>query len=256
MHNQISNQVNGSDQQVRKFGEEDARLLIKEMIELHGKKFTDQWAGQTKGQVVAKFAQKLSVLTYEQFLRGLKRLDTASWPPSIPEFKDWCLGGYEYQTADEAWLQALNFEKENRSARINHLAKAAYDAVVGPYGMLKTTDTVHNVFCSVYKRLVTEAKERGEPDGVLDAVMQIESKAEEDHNPVPNEVAKQALEELKKRMNVKNRHVPKPQRLQCQPAAITDPWPDPFENPESYLEKCEMDGVKVPKVIREQLGGH
>lgn len=253
MRNELSQQQ--TTHAVQQFSETDARKLVEDMLLMYGKKFTDQWSGLKKSQVIEKFVEKLSELTYEQFLRGLKRLDTAEWPPSIPEFKNWCKGVYEYQTADEAWLQALNFEKENRSAQINHLAKAAYDAVVGPYGMLKTTDTVHNVFCSVYKRLVTEAKERGEPDGVLDAVMQIESKAE-DHNPVPNEVAKQALEELKKRMNVKNRQVPKPQRFQCQPTAIADPWPDPFENPESYLEKCEMDGVKVPKVIRAQLGGH
>ena len=131
--------------------------------------------------------------------------------------------------------------------------------MVGPYGSLKPTDTVHNVYCSVYKRLITEAKERGEPDEELKAVKQLAEPKEPDdidHQPVPNAVAQQALEELKKRMNVKNCHVPKPQRLQCQPTAIADPWPDPFENPESYLEKCEMDGVKVPKVIREQLGGH
>ncbi|WP_347455675.1 hypothetical protein [Acinetobacter thermotolerans] len=253
MHNQISTQVNTPEQPVLKFGEPEARMLIKEMIDLYGKKFFDQWAGNTKGQVIAKFVQKLSMLTHEQFYRGLKRLDRAGWPPTIPEFKDWCLGGSRYQTADEAWLQALSFEKENRSAPINRIAKAAYDSVVGPYGTLNGTDTHYKVFCSVYKRLVTEADERNEPDEVLETVKQIGSNPENFHQPVPNEVAQKALENLKKQLNVKNRSVPKPQRLPPKATIPPDPWPDPFDDPAAYLEQCRSDGVEVPKVIREQL---
>lgn len=256
MLNELSQQQ--TTHAVQQFSETDARKLVEDMLLMYGKKFTDQWSGLKKSQVIEKFVEKLSELTYEQFLRGLKRLDTAEWPPSIPEFKNWCKGVYEYQTPDEAWLQALNYEKSNRVCRINRIAREAFYAVVGPYGSLKPTDTVHNVYCSVYKRLIAEAKERGELDEKLPAVKQLaepKQPDEIDHQPVPNEVAQQALEELKKRMNVKNRHVPAPQRLQVKPTPIADPWPDPFENPESYLEKCEMDGVKVPKVIREQLGG-
>lgn len=254
MRNELAQHEN--TQVIQQFSELDARKLVEDMLLMYGKKFTDQWSGLKKGQVIEKFVEKLSGLTYEQFLRGLKRLDTAEWPPSIPEFKNWCKGVYEYQTPDEAWLQALSYEKSNRVCRINRIAKDAFHAVVGPYGCLKPTDTVHDVYCSVYKRLITEAKERGEPDEELKAVKQLAEPKEPDdidHRPVPNAVAQQALEELKKRMNVKNRHVPKPQRLQIKPTPIADPWPDPFNDPELYLEKCEMDGVKVPKVIRECL---
>ena len=237
MRNELAQHEN--TQAIQQFSELDARKLVEDMLLMYGKKFTDQWSGLKKGQVIEKFVEKLSGLTYEQFLRGLKRLDTAEWPPSIPEFKNWCKGVYEYQTPDEAWLQALHYEKSNRVCCINRIAKDAFYAVVGPYGSLKPTDTVHNVYCSVYKRLITEAKERNEADEVYEAVEQLgNTKTDENHNPVSNEFAKQQLENLKNKLNVRNRMVQKPHKLK--PTIKQEPlenlWPDPFDNPDQYQE--------------------
>lgn len=244
-------------QAVQQFSEHDARKLVEDMLLMYGKKFTDQWSGLKKGQVIEKFVEKLSGLTYLQFLRGLKRLDTAEWPPSIPEFKKWCLGGYEYQSHDEAWLQALMYEKNNRSHEINKFAKQAFDEVITPYGHLGTSDTFYKVFTSVYKRIITEAKERNEADEIYEAVMQLND-AEQDihHKPVSNEIAQQQLESLKKKLNVKNRQVIKPQKLKSKEKVglIENYWPDPFDNPQAYLNSCELDGVKVPNEIRKQFG--
>ena len=237
MRNELAQHEN--TQAIQQFSELDARKLVEDMLLMYGKKFTDQWSGLKKGQVIEKFVEKLSGLTYEQFLRGLKRLDTAEWPPSIPEFKNWCKGVYEYQTPDEAWLQALNYEKSNRVCCINRIAKDAFYAVVGPYGSLKPTDTVHNVYCSVYKRLITEAKERNEADEVYEAVEQLgNTKTDENHNPVSNEFAKQQLENLKNKLNVRNRMVQKPQKLKptIKQEPLENPWPDPFDNPDQYQE--------------------
>ena len=90
----------------------------------------------------------------------------------INEFKDWCLGKYEYQSHDEAWLQALTYEKQNRSHEINKFAKQAFDEVVKPYGYLGSTDTFYKVYSSVYKRIISKAKERNEADELLEAIAQ------------------------------------------------------------------------------------
>lgn len=145
------------DHSVQQFGEQDARKLVEDMLLSYGKRFTDQWSGLKKGQVIDKFVQKLSGITFEQFNRGLIRLETSGWPPSVNEFKDWCLGKYEYQSHDEAWLQALTYEKQNRSHEINKFAKQAFDEVVKPYGYLGSTDTFYKVYSSVYKRIISEA---------------------------------------------------------------------------------------------------
>lgn len=223
---------------VQQFSEQDARKLVEDMLFMYGKKFTDQWSGLKKGQVIEKFVEKLSDLTYEQFLRGLKRLDTADWPPSIPEFKNWCKGGYEYQTHDDAWLQALMYEKNNRSHEINKFAKQAFEEVIRPYGHLGSSDTFYKVFCSVYKRIINDAKERSEVDELYDAVPLVGTSSDQDSNHVcvTNEEAKKHLEALKKKLNVKNRAVPQPQKLQPAPkqSPVHTYWPDPFDNPDEY----------------------
>ena len=242
---------------VQKFCEQDARKLVEDMLFLYGKKFTDQWSGLKKSQIVAKLVERLSGITFKEFQRGLNRLDTAEWPPTIPEFKNWCLGKYEHQSKEDAWLQALAYEQNNRSYVINKFAKQAFDEVVKPYGHLGSTDTFYRVFCSVYVRITTEAKERNEPDTVLDAVPQCGHSGETGHQPVSNDIAKQQLENLKKRLNVKNRVVEQPQKLavEKQPEQLENFWLDPFDHPEAYLKACEVDGVKVPNAIRDLLGG-
>ena len=257
MHNVLAHQQNTHE--LQKFSEHDARKLVEDMLFMYGKKFTDQWSGLKKGQVIEKFVEKLSELTYEQFLRGLKRLDTADWPPTIPEFKNWCKGVYEYQTHDEAWLQALTYEKHNRSHVINKFAKQAFDEVMKPYGYLGSTDTFYRVYCSVYKRIITEAKERNEADEIFAAVSQLENKQEDaDHKPVEKEDARLALENLKKKLNVRNRHVEKAQEFKPteKPQQVKQELgPDPFDNPEAYAEMCRRDGMPVPRDIAALVGG-
>ena len=62
------------DHSVQQFGEQDARKLVEDMLLSYGKRFTDQWSGLKKGQVIDKFVQKLSGITFDQFNRGLIRL--------------------------------------------------------------------------------------------------------------------------------------------------------------------------------------
>ena len=182
------------DHSVPQFGEQDARKLVEDMLLSYGKRFTDQWSCLKKGQVIDKFVQKLSGITFDQFNRGLIRLETSAWPPSVNEFKDWCLGKYEYQSHDEAWLQALTYEKQNRSHEINKFAKQAFDEVVKPYGYLGSTDTFYKVYSSVYKRIISEAKERNEADELLEAIAQCGFTGDDpSHKPVTNDIARQQL---------------------------------------------------------------
>ena len=51
-----------------------------------------------------------------------------------------------------------------------------------------------------------------------------------------NDVARQQLENLKRKLNVRNREIPKPQKLEINEAKkrLQNEWPDPFDNPTEY----------------------
>jgi len=56
------------------------------------------------------------------------------------------------------------------------------------------------------------------------------------HKPVTNDIARQQLENLKRKLNVRNREIPKPQKFEVSEAAkrVQNEWPDPFDNPNEY----------------------
>ena len=57
MRNELAQHEN--TQAIQQFSELDARKLVEDMLLMYGKKFTDQWSGLKKGQVIEKFVEKL-----------------------------------------------------------------------------------------------------------------------------------------------------------------------------------------------------
>ena len=134
-------------------------------------------------------------------------------------------------------MQALTYEKQNRSHDINKFAKRAFDEVVKPYGYLGSTDTFYKVYISIYKRLISAAKELNAGHELLEAIAERGFTGDDpSHKPVTNDIARQQLENLKRKLNVRNREIPKPQKLEVNQAAkrVQNEWPDPFDNPNEY----------------------
>jgi hypothetical protein len=64
---------------------------------------------------------------------------------------------------------------------------------------------------------------------------------------------------LKQKLNINNRSIQQPQKLEPKQnlasPAVQEPWPDPFDQPDEYLEACERDGLNVPKTVIKHIGG-
>ena len=76
-----------------KFTHDDAMRLIRKMRVNHGKKFSDQWTGVEPHELADEMVDQYQGLTTQDFMRGIEQMKVEAWPPTIPEFRDWCLGG-------------------------------------------------------------------------------------------------------------------------------------------------------------------
>ncbi|MGK5024604.1 hypothetical protein [Janthinobacterium sp. RB2R34] len=64
--------------------------LFNKMKFSYGVKFADQWRGIDTEGIKRHWAQKLFVLTTAELTRGVERLDSRAWPPTLPEFLALC----------------------------------------------------------------------------------------------------------------------------------------------------------------------
>lgn len=66
------------------------KALFNKMAFSYGVKFADQWKGIDPDGIKRHWAQKLFVLTTDELTRGVLRLDSRAWPPTLPEFLALC----------------------------------------------------------------------------------------------------------------------------------------------------------------------
>jgi hypothetical protein len=64
--------------------------LFNEMLLAYGKKFTEQWAGADPESLQRHWATKLAGMTGPEMKRGVDKLDSRDWPPTLPEFIKMC----------------------------------------------------------------------------------------------------------------------------------------------------------------------
>ncbi|MET3134626.1 hypothetical protein AAKU55_004926 [Oxalobacteraceae bacterium GrIS 1.11] len=73
--------------------------LFKKMSFTYGVKFADQWRGIDADGLKRHWAEKLGGLTGEELRRGVAKLDTRDWPPTLPEFVKLCKPGIDPMVA-------------------------------------------------------------------------------------------------------------------------------------------------------------
>lgn len=66
------------------------KALFNKMTFSYGVKFLDQWKGIDTEGIKRHWGQKLFVLTTAELTRGVERLDSRAWPPTLPEFLALC----------------------------------------------------------------------------------------------------------------------------------------------------------------------
>lgn len=157
---------------MREFTYEDAQRLITKMRINYGKKFIDQWSGVHENELKQAMVEAYQGLSMEDFARGYARMLQEQWPPTIPEFRAWCLPkSSDWLDAREAWAIAKDSIEYGTGRELTVIwTEQAAKAFEKCADLVATGDKFQlaeakKIFVSIYERLVTEAKDQGlKPD--------------------------------------------------------------------------------------------
>ncbi|WP_180173085.1 hypothetical protein [Acinetobacter sp. YH12029] len=147
---------------------QDVMRLINKMRVNYGKKFADQWTGVDIAELAQEMLENYQGLTVEDFTRGMARMKCEKWPPTVPEFRDWCEPkSEEWLDAHEAWAIAKNSIEMGTGRELTVVwTEQAAKAFEKCADLVATGDKYQvaeakKIFTAVYERLVTEAKDLG-----------------------------------------------------------------------------------------------
>ena len=171
---------------MREFTITEARRLIDKMRIRYGKKFTDFWAAVDEADLEQAMIEDFSGLTVQQLENGYNRMLHEPWPPCVQDFKIWCLQGSHWLTENEAWQQALAYEKSNQTISISvHVLKTLKEFKKGFDEINPKAESQAKAFKDMYIRIISNAKLIGDVQSFTDPVKMIEAPAESNHRAVP-----------------------------------------------------------------------
>lgn len=237
----------------------DVRELIIALRTVYTSQFNKQFPSEGHSAIPLNALENIALRTLvginkKQYGNALARLYTSGgkFMPSLAEFRTWCVGE-SWMLAEEAWSRACQFTV-NRTVKITQITKYALDEVQYLIDLGKMRPAQDN-FVSTYNVMVNQAQIKGR---VQEWYIPPKSLKEPEHVPLTKSQVQQKLAEFMKNSNYKDRVVHVPQKLKSKDKSLNTPvlneWPDPFDQRESYLSQCELDGHKVPNSIRRQFG--
>lgn len=274
---------------MREFTLEAAMRLISKMRINYGKKFSDQWVGVEVLDLAHEMVDTYQGLTVEDFQRGIHRMSREQWPPTIPEFRSWCLPQTdEWLGAHEAWAiaeKSIGFDGKELTVVWTEQMAQAFSRCES---LIKTGDKFQRaeakrIFCDAYDRLVTQAKDQGlrpvyttslgiDADQRITAIQQAEldgflpapeaaalleykqSTAERDADAQKyKNIAQMALEKLGPLIKHKqpiNKMQPEHKEKQNWETAEENHI-DPFDDIEQYKDSLTKDGKAVPSAVKK-----
>ena len=141
------------------FPPEIADQVLGRMQALYGEMFDKKYGYINPAELQFTVCTVLNGLKPAELRRGLERMNSEKWCPSLPEFRSWCVQDSDWWTAEQAWAKALNFEADQTN-KITTLAKRALDEV---RHILKTEGqkAAHFAFRDIYSDYLDKAKKSG-----------------------------------------------------------------------------------------------
>lgn len=141
------------------FPAEIADQVLGRMQALYGEMFDKKYGYINPAELQFTVCTVLNGLKPAELRRGLERMNSEKWCPSLPEFRSWCVHDGDWWTAEQAWAKALNFEADPAN-KITTLAKRALDEV---RHILKTEGqkAAHAAFRDIYSDYLDKAKKSG-----------------------------------------------------------------------------------------------
>ena len=141
------------------FPVEVAELVLNRIADLHGAEFTKKYSGYEDSELTQLARTVLNGLNHADIARGITRMNSEEWCPSLPKFRSWCEQGGDWWTADMAWAKAMQFA-ENPNTPMTKLAKRAFDEVQQVLSV-EGQKSAHFAFKDIYHDYLRRAKEKG-----------------------------------------------------------------------------------------------
>lgn len=175
------------------FPPEIADQVLARMQMLYGEAFDKKFGDVDPSQLQFTACTVLNGLSENDLRRGLERMNSEKWCPSLPEFRSWCVHDSDWWTAEQAWAKALNFLKDD-TQQITTLAKHTLDEVKQIISV-EGQKAARRAFLDIYQDYLQRAKNQNRTQ-----VMWIQPKAlnkpDGDLNrkgvPLPAELSAQA----------------------------------------------------------------
>ena len=141
------------------FPAEIADQVLGRMQALYGEMFDKKYGNITPAELQFTVCTVLNGLKPAELRRGLERMNSEKWCPSLPEFRSWCVHDGDWWTAEQAWAKALNFLADE-SQKITTITKCSLDEV---RHILKTEGqkAAHAAFRDIYSDYLDKAKKSG-----------------------------------------------------------------------------------------------
>lgn len=141
------------------FPAEVASMVLDRISELFGTEFSKKYAGYADQELCQLTCTVLNGLAPKDISRGLQRLNSEEWCPSLPKFRSLCEQGGDWWTSDMAWAKAMQFESDP-TVKITALTKRSLDEV----RHILTNEgqkSAHFAFKDIYHDYLRRAKEQG-----------------------------------------------------------------------------------------------
>ncbi|WP_407410716.1 restriction endonuclease [Acinetobacter sp.] len=104
---------------------EIADQVLGRMQQLYGAEFDKKFAAIDPEQLQQTTCLVLNGITPQQLERGLNRMLSEKWCPSLPELRNMCLAS-DWWTAEQAWAKALQFEAASSENGVLKLLEQRY----------------------------------------------------------------------------------------------------------------------------------
>jgi hypothetical protein len=141
------------------FPAEVANMVLDAISESFGAEFGKKYQGYSDQELQQLTCRVLNGLTPTDITRGLQRMNSEEWCPSLPKFRSMCEQGGDWWTAEMAWAKALQFDADP-TVKITKLAKRALDEVRHILN-IEGQKSAHFAFKDIYQDYLRRAKEKG-----------------------------------------------------------------------------------------------
>lgn len=182
--------------------------LFMRLAAMYGNKFTKMWDGIPRQEQIETWAEMLADMDKNDLATGLKNCISQPYPPTLPEFRLLCLPKYEHE-------RVYNFASRKRQERANNFAKTAQtekdwvmpNSDLAPnviYWAIMNLDSryldqQYKDFKNIWSSILDEqVKTRKQTPQIPPHVLKIEPPKQ----PMDKTLAKNTLEELRRKLNV------------------------------------------------------